>query len=98
MSFIKQDNDVVMVPASGHILAGDHIEKPILLFKMVWTSPARELGMCNGARIVWPHVERHAFCKAETSEGAVKIAQYHHGNTGTDFRAVQVDMFDLIGD
>jgi hypothetical protein len=94
MSFIKQENDIVMIPACGHHIPGDHIEKPVLLFKITWTSLPCELGRCNGGRIVWPHMQRYAFCKAETIDGAVKIAKHHHGTNGTDFNAVEVDLFD----
>lgn len=89
----KNEKEVVIRPASGHILQGNHIEQPVHKFRVDWESPHRVMTTCNGVPIIWPACTRHAFMMAETEEGAVKIAMYHHGLNGVNFTATRVEMF-----
>jgi hypothetical protein len=89
----KTDGKVVIRPACGHILQGTHIERPVHRFRIDWETPYRILTTCAGVPIVWPASNRHAFTLAETEEGAVKIAVWHHGLSGTNFIATRVEKF-----
>lgn len=89
----KTEKEVVIRPASGHILQGNHIERPAFKFRIDWESPHRILTTCNGTPIIWPACSRYAFTMAETEEGAIKIAEYHHGLNGVNFVATRVEIF-----
>lgn len=87
------NKEVVIHPSSGHILQGDHIERPVLMFRVDWESPHRMIASCKDVPVVWHECKRHAFMKAETEEGAIKIAKYHHGLNGRNFVAMRVEKF-----
>lgn len=62
-------------PSSGHTIHASHIEEPLNEFFVEWEvgpMPTAEPGL------VWEGGVRWARVLAETKEGALKIAQYHH--------------------
>lgn len=90
MAIIKSDGVIMIIPHSGHTMSGRHIEQPVHLFRVDWDSPGQTLSMTSSSSsLVWPECKRYAFCRAETVDGAILIAKYHHGTTGTNFVATR---------
>ncbi len=69
---------------SGHTLHAGHIEAPRRPFFVQWDAESYHnvLHFAPGKR--WARV------LAETAEGAVKIATYHHGSRGKNFERILV--------
>ena len=64
-------------PTSGHTIHASHIERPLKEFFVEWEAlamPTAEPGIMWSGGVRWCRV------LAETEEGALKVAQYHHYN------------------
>jgi hypothetical protein len=70
--------------SSGGTIHAAHIEAPTKLFGVQWFSPAYD----NVLRFA-PTIRTQTVL-AETPEGALAIAKYHHYR-GTDFKLVELD-------
>ena len=68
--------------ASGHTICGRHIEKPCKRF----IAESDSAGYTNILRFTDTH--RWLNVLAETPEGALAIARYHHGLRGSNFALV----------
>lgn len=64
-----------LTPTSGHTIYAPHIEAPIRGFIVSWDSVLSET---DEPGIHWEPTRRWAKVKAETSDGALKIAQWHY--------------------
>ena len=64
---------------SGHRLSADHIERPQREFRVSWFAPSYVNVLTFAAGRRWARVF------AQTPEGALRVAHYHH-RRGCDFR------------
>ena len=66
---------IYLEPESGHTISAFHIEDGVKEFFVEWDSPVIETGVED---CLWEAGVRWAKVLAETEEGALKIARYHH--------------------
>lgn len=74
-----------MQSSSGHTIHAPHIEEPREKFAVEWDSASRPTAI-NG--VMWKEGKRWCWAKATTPGGALRVAQYHYGMSGTNFRLV----------
>ena len=83
MTPIRHDESDNRVPqSSGHTIFATHIEQPRKRFVVEFDS----LGYVNILRFA--DTRRRVFVLADTNDGALAIARYHHGLRGSNFTLV----------
>ncbi len=74
-----------MIPSCGHTIHATHIERAIENFAVEWDSITRPTAVDG---VMWEEGKRWCWVKAETPGGALDVAKYHYGGSGTNFRLV----------